>query len=398
MMNSAAMILCATALALGGCKGSKTDGPREEGETSNKISGMATFLNGPTATTTSLSLPKLLRVEPAAASGDWALTPDVLTMTVVGISFLKTTDTSGYEENATLGSATCQVTYRRTEGSLATLKECPFTVAAGTYVGVAVDFNTTYSVQINDMTNGIYTDASKPGLLSLTEPAGGAQTVSFIDPNGNGNTNRTRTYFPTPLVVAEGTPPEINVIFDPTHWFYTNITGSDIQGLTSGGGPPVVPSASAVAKAAYYSAAGTTGNFLLNSTFQSSQFGFLVFYTDATTPTSLIGRVGGICKTGSTVDNAYNSNGTEWGRWGYLGRTTDGYLGWALPSVDANNQYTGYRAVARMAELDVVGATASLSYACTASPPAPLSGSIYSAAGEPSFTPDGTITLTLLAK
>jgi len=380
------MLILVLSLAVG-CGTSSTPGTSGGGSTDSSVSltGAATFYNGATsAAKTSMEFetreaphrdakksPAQSRSLPATAG--WNISPNQLTVTIPEIDFI--TSSGG---NVSALATTCTATYDSSKPSATQLGTCALTLASGTYVGVAITYNTTFQAVVNDTTNNIYSDPTQSSLLNTTAPSGGAQSVNvgFGGSGSAGTTNGSTTYFPTPQTFSATSTPTISIFIDPTHWLQTTFNGTLFsQTLSWTGGASIYANIGGAGKALLISDAGTTGNIHPMQGFND----FKIFYSDATTPAAVASTFKSCTTSGSVFSGAWNSAPQTtctsasgcYGAGGYLGLDSSSNLSWAFPS---DGTFTSYAAVMSMPIPTTVGNTTTLSYVCSDTAPAPAGG------------------------
>jgi hypothetical protein len=165
------------------------------------------------------------------------------------------------------------------------------------------------------------------------------------------------------------------------------------------GNPPIVATVSPLGKAVLYGNLGTTMSYRWDGCTRDTCESLLFLYGDASTPVSVTWQDHDICApAGGAPVVAFDGDGDRWGTSGLLGLDATGTLAWASPAgFTSAGLLTGYTGVYAMPVVAAVGQSTTLRYACTASVPKPASGTTY-AVGAPTFTPDGTVSLTLLAQ
>lgn len=348
-----------------------------------------------------------IRAVPLVADGHWSFVPNQMTATMTGACFIPMGETGC---GTMPFASTCTVTFDPKKGSIAQLGTCSFPTTAGTYVGVQIEFSTTYQVLIDDTVNGIYTDPSQGTLLNSTMPAGGAQMVTFQDTNSQGGVNDNTTFFPAPKTFAATDSPSLSIIFDPTHWLIAPVTSGTFGNLASAGSPPVHMTLDSPGKAMLLNVYSTGNLSSAGNLAVGPPPGGLseakVFFSDAagTMPISLDGPVGipgngpsgsHLCGIpGEIYDSAWPAapsncsvNGGCFGRGGYLGVDASGVMTWAMPADQW--AYASYALVAQMKLPTTVGATTTLDYVCTQTVPMPANGTTYTTA--PDLTALGTV-------
>jgi hypothetical protein len=367
------------------------------GVTYSTASGIVNILNGPTA---AAGLSKSAALGKAASAlvsnGTYALSPSKMTLTVTGLGFLP--PDVGANQVHIFAITPCIATYDRSLGSLSVLNSGDITVPVGTFGSLTIEYNTTYTVVMDDTVAGIYSDPDAPGHLTTTRPAGGGRPIQVRDQNNPGDKEHATFYFSSPATFGEGSVPQIYVVFDPTHWVKADYNNGQFSLPHMGGNPPIIPSMSSFGKATYYSNIGTAMSYLWGGRALDSSMSLLFLYADTATPVSVTWQDGSICQSGiNAMVVAFNGNGTLFGTYGMLGLDADKVLAWASPvNTGGNNAvFSGYSGVYKMQELSILGQTTVVSYSCTSNVPQPVSGPNYSS-GAPNFTPSGTLTLTLL--
>src|ERR1043165_2604988 len=145
----------------------------------NKVHAVAHVVAGPSATARTLppspsdptTTPPIatarLAPPPAVTDGNWVVSPDKVKATLVSISYTEAPSGGGPGDNAMLTS--CQFEYTRSANANASLLDCPFDIAPGTYKGFGISISTTYELLIDDATNGLYTDPASATLLATTD-------------------------------------------------------------------------------------------------------------------------------------------------------------------------------------------------------------------------------------
>lgn len=371
------------------------------GESKVMVPATASVLNGPTTAALQASDHSVRgALRPAAAAdGSYRLSPSKMSITVTGISMLPEGKFDPIDEVSRVSG--CTATYDRSRGSLAVLDECSLEVPEGTYGGITILYSNTFDVVMDDAAAGIYSDPGAPGLLSSTPPPGGPQPIQVRDQNDDRDEGAATLFFASPVTIGKDSPPSIYVVFDPTHWIVADVNGGVFSAPRMSGNPPIIPSLSAFGKAAYYSNMATPMSYDARTCSGSSCVGFLFLYADDATPVTVTWQEHDLCRSmGGTHVVSFNGDGTAMGTYGRLGLDGDGTLAWASPgpvSGDHPPSISGYVGVFSMSQAGTVGDATTLSYRCTTDVPPPVSGPNYSS-GAPSFTPDGTLSLTLLAQ
>jgi hypothetical protein len=360
------------------------------------VQGTAHLLNGSTGSTGAPALNAAARsaAAPSAALSDamYRITPARMTVTVTGVSFDRSAAKAGMNRVDLSG---CTATFDLSKASLTSLGDCALSAPEGTWTLLTVFYSNTYQAVFDDAAAGLYSTSSG---LSTSEPQGGAQPLSVTDQNAGQAEGQLTVTLPSVVTFDAGHPPEVYVVFNPIHWMATTVSGGSPGAPRMSGNPPIIASTSSFGKAQYYTNVGTLGA----TPWTGDQLGLVFLYFDAATP-YLVTQVDGNTFLPNGLGYAdpavsFDADTLEWGLFGRLGLDADGVLAWAPAYYDNTGQnpvVLGYRGVAEMEQLDTVGSTTSLSYRATTSPPAPSSGVNYSS-GHPSFTPDGSYTLTLL--
>ena len=356
----------------------------------------ARMLNGP--------VPLGTMVRPQATGGAnltdgmWMITPNQVRATLVAVGFHGQDDDHPELTN-------CTVTFDRSAPSLSTRLECPFTLSAGTYTYLFLEYSRTFEVLIDDATNGLYTDPAAPSLLSTTPPAGGAKFVPYTVSGGSGTTKSLNgLYFDAPLVVDPSSAPlALDIALEAVHAVRVQVTGSQPV-FTSTDKEPLYlfPSLSGLAKAAYYSSSNTAFNFNPAAGGGEPSEVFL-FYEGAQPAFVYINATGGIenCLTPGSPGNAQNispsaspvgQDGNRGG--GYLGKDPNGTICWALPTSD---KWTDYASAWQLSEAAGPNIDTTLSCVLTTSVAAPTSGNTY-ASGCPMLGSTTQRTVRLVAQ
>jgi hypothetical protein len=362
------------------------------------VQGTAHLLNGSTAagvTARALRGPQgLVATAAAPADGQYRITPERMTVTIAAVAFSNADDEIHGNKVRLEG---CSATYDQTKASLASLADCTLSAPAGTWSRLTLFYGNTYQALFDDPA-GFYSDpTSSTGLVS-SAPVSGAGVIGVTDQNAGGEAvGQLTLYLPSSVTIDADHPPQVYVVFNPIHWMVTTVSGGTASAPRMAGNPPIIASVSSFGKAAYYTTVGTIGAYLM----QGDSYGVVLLYLDASTPylvtevdgTSLA-RVEGYANAAV----AFGGDTLEWGRFGRLGRDSDGILAWCPAYYDSTGTspaVLGYRGVAEMAQVDSLGGVTTLTYQKTSAPPAPASGVDYSS-GHPVFTADGSYVMTLL--
>jgi hypothetical protein len=363
------------------------------------VSGTASFYKGIAGTAREASPAP----PPGERSGTWYLTPDKVTMTITSIALGNEGD---FEEEEDLS---CEITWERGSASLAKLTDCPFTVGTGTYTGIQVKVANQIKVTISDAANGIYTNSASVSKLASTGPAEEV-TVDVCISCPAGSSQTFASNFLTGITVDETTTPSVSVIFDPVQWLSTfpgTATFGDQPFTSTNTGIPLVPTLSGLSKVEFYSNAGTLSSFEQSN--REPKVGVKIYYATDTAPLRADLTYGARAFSGcannfgtsawsashktATPGGSGNSSDLYFGNGGYLGLASN-TLAWAFPTTFSYGQWA---AVMTLPVAATVGGSASLSYSCTSNVPDPVSGDTFSS-GLPSFTPTGTVGLTLVGR
>jgi hypothetical protein len=405
-MDRVACQVCVGAMVLAAaCGGSSSPngnstGPGGTGSTTHLVTGVAHLVHGPTPGSTG-SANARGRTAPAAAAtsvsdtAHWAISPDQGKVTLVSLTFLGANGSSPQQ----VSLSNCVATYTRANHSLSSILDCPFQVATGTYVGLGVGVAPTFQVLINDAVNGFFSDPGSPHGVSLTRPAGGAQLSSFTLPQAAsfGGVFTISTYFTTPLVVDSAAPPTVSLVVDMIHTVFINVIAGVPSFDTLSCACPAVqilPSVSGAGGVSFYSASGTALNVLMPGTTDDESRSVRVFSAALPQPSYVFSPVaGGPSQAWNTSPSVSPGGGSGFHAGGYLGLDGAGNLCWALPTDYTYSQYVQLR---RLPVVAAVGGSTTLYIKHLTTVPAPTSGNTY-ASGCPTFTPDTTISMILVA-
>lgn len=360
-----------------------------------RVDGTVELLNG----TSPGDVPEVARVQapgPAAVAepGRWALTPSRASTRLRYVSF----QGDGLTPSSTTPLDDCVARYDRSLGSLEPVGSCELTVAVGSYASVRVGYTTTFELVVDDAEAGIWSDPTAPGGLTTTEPDGGAQPIEALDPNTDPDEAEVEVFFTEPLTVREGDTPVVSLVFDPTHWMKTQLGPSGFSEPLASGNPPLMPTVGDLGKAAYYTAQNPAGSYRMDTCEGNGCMSLLFLYRDADTPFSVTWQDTHPCPSldGWSPVASFAGDTDRWGAFGRLGLDDAGILAWvsAEDTVGGGGSITGYTGVYRMAEATATGTSVDLDYRCDANVPDPSSGDTF-ASGAPTFTPTGTIPMTL---
>jgi len=393
-------VLALIVIAACGDDGGKADGqndaridsPGSNNPDAAMTSGVAHVLHGPKVGNT---FKKLGPVPAPATDGTWYVTPDQVKLKLLRINFAGANGANGTGADLT----DCSLMFDKTTGSLASLLDCPFTLAPGTYAAMTVFVDGTFDVLINDATNGIYTDPASSSKLSATAPGGGAAFVQYVRPLGMSGIEQQ---FPTPITVTESDTISLAVVLDAiqTLPILVSSSGSSLAFKDLHQFPVnVFPTLSTPGVVKYFTSANTAESYNDSSVlanivrvYEASGGGqpvYLMFHQTAS-PIS--------CATPAPaypVDPAMSAStiaGSKLGGW--LGRDSSETTCWVVP---VDSTYAAYKAVFSLTNAVNVGDSATVACDATSTPTPPTSGSTY-ASGCPTFTPDASTTLQLVAK
>lgn len=384
---------CVLVMAMGCGSDKSNDGPDSGGGSMN---GSLSVLNGPTDVAAAAApAPTSARHYRSLTDGHYRLSPQQMTMTITGVGFIPDEGTVYDTQLQDVGD--CPATYDRSLGSLVSLTECAFSVPEGTYGGVVVRYETTYTMVVNDELAGIYSDPAATGNLTATQPEGGGQPIQITDQNTSGESNYSWIYFLDPLEIATDSAPSVYVVFDPTHWIMTTLSGGAFTAPQMAGNPPIMPAVSAFGKAAFYSNLPSPMSYRTDGCQLGTCMTLLLLYSDVDTPVSVTWQDQSLCNTSDrALVVSYAGDGLMAGTFGMLGLDKSGMLAWASAGESNDDgDIMGYSGLFAMAEVSDLGGSTTLRYKCTVDVPAPTSGHNY-ASGAPQFTPEGTLSLQLL--
>jgi hypothetical protein len=389
--------ICAAGCVLVLTMGCGSDTSKDEPNSSVAVAETRlSVLNGPTEVATpSAPAPISGAHFRNLTDGHYRLSPQQMTMTLTGVGFIPNDGTVYDSEIHDVEN--CEATYDRSLGSLVSLAECSFSVTAGTFRGVIVRYNTTYTMVMNDEVAGIYSDPEAPGNLTSTKPEGGGKPIQITDENSGGENNYSWIYFLNPLEISADSVPPVYVVFDPTHWIMTTHSSGTFTAPQMAGNPPIMPAVSAFGKAAFYSNVPSPMSYRTDQCQRGTCMTLLFLYADVDAPVSVTWQDQSLCTTGDrALVVSYAGDGLLAGTFGMLGLDPSGNLSWASPGEENNDgDIEGYSGVFSMTEVSDLGRSTTLRYKCTSDVPSPSSGHNY-ASGAPQFTPDGTLSLRLL--
>jgi hypothetical protein len=384
------ILTVAVTIALAACGGKRPTVPA----TASAIMGPSTAPPG-----SALSSDVGVAAAPLTEGSFWKLSPDKAKVTVTGIDF--TVD--GIGTNMDLSG--CSGLYDRSKSSGAQLFQCPVQIPIGKITALTVRYSASIDVLINDTTNGIYTDPSKPNGFATTPPSGGAQFATLTLPNtGNANQNEypVQIFLTTPITVAAGSTPNLYIVVDMVHSFWAKVTNGALA-ITKDAGifPPVqvYASFSRSARSEFYTTVNTAENVSMGTS--TSETYVRINYLSANEAGHVWTGYVPNCMFGNFPSEAWNispavapdgGNGMKAG--GYFGLDASNNLAWALP-VDFT--WTGYRALFVMQRAAVAGSSVNLACKFQSTVPAPADGNTY-ASGAPSISnPTTNVSLKLVA-
>ena len=261
---------------------------------------------------------------------------------------------------------------------------------------------------INDTTNGIYTDPSKPNGFATTPPAGGPQfaTLTLLN-TGNDKQNEypVQIFLTSPVTVgadAGDSAPNIYIVVDMVHAFWAKITNG-APAITSDAGvfPPVqvYASFSRSARSEFYTTSNTAENASMGTA--TSETYVRLNYLSANEAGHVWTGYVQNCMFGNFPSEAWSispsvapDNGTGMKAGGYLGIDTANNLAWALPT---DFTWSSYRALFVMKRGVSIGSSVNLTCKFQSTVPAPADGNTY-ASGAPSISnPSTSLSLKLVA-
>jgi hypothetical protein len=197
-----------------------------------------------------------------------------MTVTVIGIGFGNTARESEKNE---VSVSDCSATFDLSKAALTDLADCTISAPAGTWSMMTLFFSNDYTMVVDDAA-GFYSDSSAAKKISTSEPSGGAATISIHDSNSPQDESGLTLTLAEPVTIADGTPPDVYVVFNPIHWMAVDVYGGAVTEQYMSGNPPIIASTSGFGKAQYYTTVGTLGAYP-----QSGGCGFIILYSDATT-------------------------------------------------------------------------------------------------------------------
>lgn len=328
------------------------------------------------------------RVPGPPIAGEWSVTPDRVEIVLREVRFVPE---RGMAHTARLDG--CVATWDRSAPTLSPLLDCALDVPHGTYVAIVLKTEDRATVWLDDPEAGLFTD----GLGVVTEPpAGGAAPSVIEDLIQDG----MWTDLPTPWIVDDTTDTALSVVVSGQHTVTVQVAGSAATWARSFGAMLFL-SPGTVAKATYYSAAGTT------STLHPQSHGFpnelVLFYEDDATPSYAFVKAGAAsaaCRTPqergwfgawNAAPGPLNAEGQTTG--GYLGRDASGTICFATPWTP---DFATYDSFWWFPEATARGEVVPFSCAKADAVPAPTSGDTW-ASGCPAFDADATFSATLVA-
>jgi hypothetical protein len=354
---------------------------------------VARFLNGATTAGVGMVQQPSRSTSPVGqlavpTNGDWALSPDKVTLTLTHIRLFK--GDGGFEMNDV--AVNCPVTYDRARPGLTQIGDCPFQVPTGTYNSIDLHFSQTMQVLINDAVNGFYSTSS--GIVTAP-PAAGASVlpVSLLQtsPEFAGEFGYA-VQLPRPLQILDTTLVNtVSVVIDGLQFFKANVQGGAVSlgwpgtGYTDPTKPGIVAAVGSVAGVEFYASAalGTAGSFCLAqstnpvnacSLIPARVLSVSVYYASSTTPLIVSptpGNGNSACQPFAAVGSFLIDPRS------YLGLDANGNLGWANA---LDTTYTAYSAELRMARVTTLNGTTTLYCQNISGNPAPPGGSFASGA------------------
>jgi len=326
----------------------------------------------------------------------WAISPDQARITISTLTF---TDASGQGQQADLTN--CVVTYVRSTPSLTRLLDCPFTIAAGTYVAVGAGILNDFEVLVDDASNGFFTDPAAPTGIARTRPSAGGQFIHYhahLSAGAFGNVG-SATYLTTPLVIDSGSAPTITLVADMIHTLYLNVIiangAASIDTVRPAAPVELVPSAAGAGKVEFYSSSGTALNVRMPGETDADSRSMRVFYANPPQPSYVFSPFPDGPSQAFNISPAKSPSFGGQRAGGYLGVDGSGVLCFALPK--DNFSYTQYSIVRRMSLVSTLGASTVVTGQHILNAPAPISGDTYSS-GCPTIVPDESYTVYLVAR
>jgi len=326
----------------------------------------------------------------------WAISPDQARITISTLTF---TDAAGQGQQVDLTN--CVVTYARSTPSLTRLLDCPFTIAAGTYVAVGVGILNDFEVLIDDASNGFFSDPAAPSGISRTRPSSGAQFIHYRAHLSPGAFNKvgSATYLTTPLVIDSGSAPTITLVADMIHTLFLNVIiaggAAAIDTVRPAAPVALVPSAAGAGKVEFYSSSGTALNVRMPGETDAESRSVRVFYATPPQPSYVFSPYPAGPSQAFNISPAKSPSFADQRAGGYLGVDGSGVLCFALPK--DNFSYTQYSIVRRMPLVGTLGASTVVTGQHMLNAPAPVSGDTYSS-GCPTIVPDESYTVYLVAR
>lgn len=365
------------------------------------ISGRALVLNGPSVRAPSVNA---LRIHGSGSvmsppDGRWTISPDQARFTILSLSFMSASDGG---KPITLSN--CNVTYVRASPTLSQFLDCPFEVPSGTYVGVGVTINSSFSILIDDAEVGFFSDPAAPTRLSTTAPAGGAQFVTFTTPQA---TVSNQVLFAQPLVVDSAKAKSgltIGLVLDALHTVFVNVKGgiATLDETLLWAPVTVIPFVGSPGRAEFYTATATARSAPLggpsavdlNSVrVYRDATGLPIYLSSVTSTLPPLVQNGLPASAWNASPGSSSSSGGSLRPGGYLGQDASGTLCWAVPT---DYTYGTYVQVRSIRPQSTIGSTTTLTIQQNPNVPAPVSGDTY-ASGCPALTGQQS-TLTLVAK
>lgn len=373
-ITSLLILVCPLTLLAIGCR------DEDKKKSTPTVAGTATFVLGADAGTPALSLDETASVAP----GDqFIVSPSKAMITFTSVVFRGT----GGETLGTSDFENCVVTYDRSLKSGASLLDCEFKVPIGEIAELAVYFDKTVQIMVNDTTFGIYSTTSSPTQYSTSAPSGGAELVPMKITIGAGTSRATSIVLSKPIAITADMTPRLYITTDMIHSIQLEVDdGGTTLSLAGSNDPIALFGGLTQGYSLYYSGATTIEAIKVQGTPS-----LRIFYDQENNPLYLMGTTCGV--DGPKGAHASAPTGTKIGGW--LGKDSTNKLAWALPT---DSSYAKYAAYFVMAEQTNVGQSTTLYCKATDSPPSPVDGKTYGSGVPAMESPTSSTVLNLLAK
>jgi hypothetical protein len=388
LKRTAFAVLFVPVVLIAACGGDTANSPNSP--SSRRVTLTARVVHGPSvqSVASQQNITTSSSSEPFGSRRYWAISPDQARITIATMIF---TSASGDVQQADLSN--CVVSYVRATPSLSRLLDCPFTIAAGSYVSLSVGILNDFDVLIDDAANGLFTDPNTPSGIVTSRPSSGARFVHYRAhlSAGQGNLIGSGTYFTTPLVIDSASAPMITLVADMIHTlFLIDSAGIRIDTLRPAAPVELVPSATGAGKVEFYSSSGTALNVLMPGESDAESRSIRLFYANPPQPSYVFAPIVGPSQAfNMSPAKSPTFNGQRAG--GYLGIDGSGVLCFALPK--DNYSYAQYNVVRRMPIVSTIGASTVVTGQRMLNAPAPISGDTY-ASGCPTIVPLDSLTFT----